>query len=265
VTAPRGRLAYTLRLTANSADLIGRFYGTFGTGAPAGQPDLGTLPVGTAIAAGVATNPAAIDSSWQSYQDLLGKYAVPPVDPNDPSFTAPSPSDMIDGLQQQFGIQLPQDLKTLVGTGVTAAVSADGLTGGSPKFVVQSRTDGAAAARVLDRIRQATEQPGGPGFPLRYQTSSNGLIVGNDPGYLAAVSASGGSKLSGLASFRQALPDRAGAQYTAFVNLDAIAASMRAGGASQDDLQAISAFSAAGLTVRISGNTADLHVRLLAH
>ena len=37
------------------------------------------------------------------------------------------------------------------------------------------------------------------------------------------------------------------------------------GGASQDDLQAISAFSAAGLTVRISGNTADLHVRLLAH
>ena len=55
------------------------------------------------------------------------------------------------------------------------------------------------------------------------------------------------------------------AQYTAFVNLDAVAASMRSGGASQDDLQTISAFSAAGLTLRVSGSTASLHVRVLTH
>jgi hypothetical protein len=260
---PTGRLAYTVRLTANSADLLGKVYGMSSSPTPAAQPDPGELPASTAIAVGIATSPASIDRSWQRYLDLLGKVGTPSS--VDPSFAAPSPSEMIDQLQQEFGVQLPGDLKTLVGTGVTAAVSADGLTGGSPKFVVQSHTDGAAAARVLDHVRQALEVPDGPGFPLQYQSTSNGLIVGNDPGYLAAVSSGSGPKLSGLAAFRQALPDRAGAEYTAFVNLDAIAASMRADGASQDDLQAISAFSAAGLTVRISGNTANLHVRLLAH
>ncbi len=260
---PTGRLAYTVRLTANSADLLGKVYGMSSSPTRATQPDPGELPTSTAIAVGVATSPAAIDRSWQRYEDLLGRFGAPPS--VDPSFAAPSPSEMIDQLQQQFGIQLPDDLKTLVGTGVTAAVSADGLTGGSPKFVVQSHTDGQAAAQVLDHIQQAMEAPGGPGFPLQYQSNSNGVIVGNDPGYLAAVNSGSGPKLSSLAAFRQSLPDRAGAQYTAFVNLDAIAASMRTSGASQDDLQAISAFSAAGLTVRISGNTADLHVRLLAH
>ena len=105
----------------------------------------------------------------------------------------------------------------------------------------------------------------GADFPVEYRATSNGLIVGNDPDYLAEVSSNGGAKLSSLAAFRQALPDRVGAEYAAFVNLDAIASSMRADGASQDDLQAISAFSAAGLTVRTSGTTPSLRIRLLAH
>jgi hypothetical protein len=263
VTAPRGRFAYTVRLTAHSADLIGKFYGGFGAGVPANQPDLGGLPVSTAMAVGMATNPAALDRAWQSYENALGQLGEPYNDPGQ-SGLAPDPLAMIDSLQQQFGIQLPADLETLVGTGVTAAVASDGLNGDMPKFVLQSRTDPAAATGVMDHIRQAVQAQGSD-FQIQYRATSNGLIVGDDPGYLAAVSSSSGPKLSGLAAFRQALPDRAGAQYTAFVNLDAIASSMRADGAGQSDLQAISAFSAAGLTVRISGNTANLHVRLLAH
>ena len=161
---------------------------------------------------------------------------------------------------------MPDDLKTLVGTGVTAAVSADGLTGGSPKFVVQSRTDGAAAAQVLDHVRQAFEQPGAPGLPVPVPGQLERPDLRQRPGLPGRRSGRPAAR-SCPAWRRSGSPsqDRAGAQYSAFVNLDAIAASMRTGGASQDDLQAISAFSAAGLTVRISGNTADLHVRLLAH
>ncbi|HET6209790.1 MAG TPA: DUF3352 domain-containing protein [Jatrophihabitans sp.] len=263
LAASSGRLAYTVRLSPHSADLIGKFYGSFGAGVPANQPDLGGLPANTAIAVGMATNPAALDRAWQHYEDVLGQLGEPYNDPSQ-SGMAPDPLAMVDSLQQQFGIQLPSDLETLVGTGVTAAVSSDGLNGDMPRFVVQSHTDPAAATNVMDHVRQAVQAQGSD-FPVQYRATSNGLILGDDAGYLAAVSSSSGPRLAGMAAFRQALPDRAGAQYTAFANLDAIATSMRTGGASQDDLQAISAFSAAGLTVRISGSTATLHVRLLAH
>jgi Protein of unknown function (DUF3352) len=262
--ATAGRLAYTVRLTADSADLVGKFYGLTSNGTPVANPDLSGLPVGTAIAAGIGTSPAAIDRAWKSYEGLLGQMGGAFSDPTQSGLATPDPSELIDSLQQEFGIRLPEDLKTLVGTGVTVAVATDGFNGDVPKFALQSRTNGPAAVVVLDRIRQAVEMQGAD-FPVEYRTTSNGLIVGNDPDYLAAVTASSGAKLSSLAGFRQSLPDRAGAQYTAFVNLDAIASSMRAGGASQDDLQAISAFSAAGLTVRTSGTTASLHIRLLAH
>jgi Protein of unknown function (DUF3352) len=262
--ATTARLAYTVRLTADSADLIGKFYGLSNTGTPVASPDLSGLPASTALAAGMGNSPAAIDRSWQRYQDLLSQLGGAFSDPTQSGLAAPDPSEMIDALQQEFGIRLPEDLKTLVGTGMTVAVAADGINADTPKFVLQSRTNGAAAVGVMDRIRQAVQEQGAD-FPVEYRATSNGLIVGNDPDYLAEVSSNGGPKLSSLAAFRQVLPDRVGAEYSVFVNLDAIASSMRADGASQDDLQAISAFSAAGLTVRASGTTASLHIRLLAH
>jgi hypothetical protein len=257
-----GRLAYTVRLTASSADLIGKFYGLSDSGAPVTSPDLGGLPAGTALAIGVGTSPAAIDRSWKRYEDLLSQLGGAFSDPNGSGMATPDPSEMLDALQQEFGIRLPDDLKTLAGTGVTVAVAADGLNGDMPKFALQSRTDGAAAVRVMDHIRRAVQEQGGD-FPIEYRATSHGLILGDDPDYLAMVSSGGGTRLSDLAAFRQSLPDRAGAQYTAFVNLDAVASSMRASGASQDELQVISVFSAAGVTMRTSGTTASLHVRLL--
>ena len=263
-TATTGRLAYTVRLTANSADLIGKFYGLTGSGTPVTSPELGGLPVGTALAISVGTNPTTIDHSWQRYQDLLSQLGGAFGDQGQSGLAAPDPSEMVDALQQEFGLRLPDDLKTLVGTGVTVAVSTDGLNGDMPKFVLQSHTNGAAAVQVMDNIRRAAEEQGAD-FPVEYRATSNGLIVGDDPDYLAAVSSGGGVTLSSWPAFRQSLPDRAGAEYTAFVNLDAVASSMRADGANQDELQAISAFSAAGVTMRTSGSTASLHVRLLAH
>jgi hypothetical protein len=49
------------------------------------------------------------------------------------------------------------------------------------------------------------------------------------------------------------------------VNLDAIAAELRAHGQSSDDLKTLEAFSAVGLTAKVQGGTATLRIRLLAH
>jgi hypothetical protein len=255
-----GRLAFTVRMTSNSADLIGKFYGLSGL-ASIPAPDLGALPAASAIGLGVAIDSGAVDRMWKQYRDLVGQFAGF-SDPNQPPA---SPDDALNSLQQQFGVRLPDDLKTLLGSGLSVSVEAHGLAGdGTLKFAVQTHTDGAAAARVMDNIRHAVEDQGGD-FPISYRATSTGLLVASDPGYLAAINAGSSPKLSGLASFRDALPDRAGATDTAFVNLDAIAAELRAHGQNSDDLKTLEAFSAVGLTMKVDGETATLRIRLLAH
>ena len=89
--ATTGRLAYTVRLTADSADLVGKFYGLSSTGTPVASPDLGGLPASTAMAAGMGTNPAAIDRSWQRYEDLLGQMGGTFSDPTQSGLVSPGP------------------------------------------------------------------------------------------------------------------------------------------------------------------------------
>jgi hypothetical protein len=177
---------------------------------------------------------------------------------------APGEPDPVQSIEQEYGLQLPGDLSTVLGSGADLSMAADGISGDSPKFAVRTRTDGAAAARVLDRIRRTTEAHGGD-FPLTYQTTPDGLSISNDPGYLASLTARGKPTLSGLKSFHSALPEASGANFVAFVNIDAIVAEMRTDPANTADVQTLSAFSAAGLTVRMTGTTASLYVRLLAH
>ena len=257
-----GRLAFTVRMTSNSADLIGKFYGLSGP-TSAAAPDLGGLPATSAVAASASLNSAAIDKMWSQYRDLLGEFVA--SSSPDETGVPPDPEDVLDALQQEFGVRLPDDLKTLLGSGISVSVDAHGLAGGStPKFAVQTHTDGAAAVRVMDNIRHALENSGAE-LPVNYRATSTGLLIASDPDYLATVNASSSPKLSGLSSFRQALPDRAGATETAFVNLDAIAAELRAQGRSSDDLKTLEAFSAVGLTAKVQGGTATLRIRLLAH
>jgi hypothetical protein len=255
-----GRLAFTVRMTSNSADLIGKFYGLSGL-ASIPAPDLGALPATSAIALGVALDSGAVDRWWKQYRDLVGQFAGF----SDPSQPSVSPDDALNSLEQQFGVRLPADLKTLLGSGLSVSMEAHGLAGdGAPKFAVQTHTDGAAAARVMDNIRHAMENDGAD-FPVSYRATATGLLVASDPDYLATVNAGSSPKLSGLASFRDALPDRAGATDTAFVNLDAIAAELRAQGQNSDDLKTLEAFSAVGLTMKVEGGTATLRIRLIAH
>lgn len=257
-----GRLAFTVRMTSNSADLIGKFYGLSGPASVA-APDLGGLPATSAIAAAAGVNGAAIDQMWKQYRDLLGEFVA--LSNPDEMGVPPDPDDVLDSLQQEFGVRLPDDLKTLLGSGISVSVDAHGLAGGStPKFAVQTHTDGAAAVQVMDNIRHAMENAG-TDFPVSYRATPTGLLVASDPDYLATINAGSSPKLSGLASFGQALPDRAGATEAVFVNLDAIAAELRTQGESSDDLKTLEAFSAVGLTAKVQGGTATLRVRLIAH
>lgn len=250
-----GRLAFTVRVTPNAIDLVGRVNGLTGATPSVAGPDLGSLPAGTAIAAAAGYHPTSIEQGWRQYQDLLDQTTGALGDPEQGS---------LQSMEQQYGLRLPADLTTVLGSGLILSVAGDGLASGAVKFAVQTHTDGPAAVRVLDRIRHATEA-NGLDFPLVYRATGTGLTVANDPGYLASLGARGGPTLSSLKSFRSALPEAAGANMAAFVNLDAIAAQLRTDPGNADDVQVLSAFSAVGLTVHTTAGSASLHLRLLAH
>jgi Protein of unknown function (DUF3352) len=254
-----GRVAFTIRVTPNAIDLVGRVNGMAGSSRSVAGPDLGSLPAGTAIAAAAGYDPASIEQSWRRYQDLLDQSGGLFGDPDQGGGP-----DMLQSMEEQYGLRLPADLTALLGSGLTFSMAADGLSSGAVQVAVQTRTDGPAAVRVLDRIRDTTEA-NGLDFPLTYRATANGLTVANDPGYLASLGATGGPTLSGLKSFRSALPEASGASMATFVNIDAIVAELRSDPDNTDDLQALSAFSAAGLTLHSTAGSASLHIRLLAH
>jgi hypothetical protein len=260
VSPQTGRVAFTIRVTPNAIDLVGRVNGMAG-GRSVASPDLGGLPASTALALGAGYDATAIDRNWQQFQDLLDQSGgllagQNPLQPGEP--------DPLQSFEQEFGLRLPADLSTVLGSGVTVSMAADGFSSDSPKFAVRTHTDGPAAARVLDRIRRTTEA-NGEDFPVIYQASQDGLTVSDDRSYLASLGATGKPTLSGLKSFRSALPEASGATVVAFVNIDAIVADARTDPANAEDVKALSAFSAFGLTLRMSADSASLHVRLLAH
>ncbi|HTZ42589.1 MAG TPA: DUF3352 domain-containing protein [Jatrophihabitans sp.] len=250
--APAGseRLAFTLRLQGNWADLTVKITG--GTAQPIRPAEsLGSLPATTAAAASLAYDASKIETRLQDYDLLLGSLPV--------AGKALAEGDPLTTLADRYGLSVPADLSTLLGTGVRASVDGDGLDSDNPKYAVHSSTDGAAATRVMDRIRAAA----GGSLPFTYRSDSTGFAVGSDAAYLAKVSAGSGPTLSSRPEYRQALPDASGAGLITFVDFDAVRRSLaRSGTTALDHLES---FRSAGLTVGDVDGTPTVHLRLLAH
>ncbi|MDQ2837785.1 MAG: DUF3352 domain-containing protein [Actinomycetota bacterium] len=251
-----GRLAFTTRFAGNNVDLVIKMFGTSpSAGSATALPDIGALPASTAIGAAFSNAGSKVDQQWQGFLRQLSAQQVA---------GGPSPSDMIDSLQRESGISLPGDLVTLLGSELTLSVDADGLDAGNPKVAIRTKTDGPAAVRVLDKISR-TLHLHHLDFPLFYGPTSDGLIAASDQQYLASLGSPSGPRLSGVAGFRAALPELAGASAAAFVNFDAITAALRSNGANPGDLTVLSSLSALGMTVHSSGAVSTISIRLVMH
>lgn len=252
--ADTGRLAFTVRFSSGSADLTARTFGTPGGRSVATQAAaaLGALPASTAAALNVSIAPGTVDKAWEQASGSLsaglgaqaGGEEFPQV------------------LADEFGLNLPSDLDTLLGRNLTLAVDGNGLAGQDnvPSIGIITQGDGPAAGDVLKKVAAATAQFGG-GQPFVYRTSPTGVAAATNQSYLDELGQASGPTLGNTAAFRAALPDLAGATAAGYLNFDLIAAAMRQSGASADDLRVISGFSALGFTVNADGS---IHVRLLA-
>jgi hypothetical protein len=226
-------------------------YGQPASPATAAPLNIGDLPASTAVAIQASGLSGRIDSGWAQFQDQLSQFSNP--DGEDPA-----------AVLDQLGISMPGDLDTLLGSDVLVAVDSKNITGDNvPEIGVLTRTDGQAATKVLDRLREHLTDNGGD-FPLHYRATPSGVVAATDEQYLAKLLNPSGDRLSKVAGFRQAVPDLKGASAAAFVNLDAICADLRAHGANSQDLRQLAAFRAIGLTVATAGGVSTLHVRLVA-
>ncbi|MEO6701774.1 MAG: DUF3352 domain-containing protein [Jatrophihabitantaceae bacterium] len=247
-----GRLAYTVRFSAKAVELIAKSFGqqTSQLTRPSGLTGIADLPASTGLALQTTGLAGQLDKSWQQLNARLG--SLPGV--------AGAPVDPFTMWQQQFGLDLPGDLDTLLGSSQLLAVDAASFGGHQgPRVGVRTWTDGKAAVGVLDKLAAGF----GPSFPVHYRVTDDGVVAGTDDGYLTSLTAPTGPRLATVAGFKDALPDLAGAPVAGYLNLDAIAASLRANGADSQTLQQLAPFRAVGMTVRQAGGISTIRLRLV--
>jgi hypothetical protein len=246
-----GRFVATLRFTGANLQLTGRVTGGKPSAAVTGGTGVEQLPTTTAVAVGASTSAATITKGYQQTQAQLkatgGARAV---------------QELQQGLRQ-FGLKLPQDLSSLLGTKFAVAyggTSADG----EPQIGLRSNASETKAGPVLDKVGIALRSAGAP-FELHHVRAGSGYAVALDPAYARQLAAAGG--LGANPAFRAAAPDAGSANLVIYLNVARLLAGGGGspfGSASGSANANLAALSAVGLTAHQgSDGTATFHLNVV--
>jgi Protein of unknown function (DUF3352) len=179
-----------------------------------GAPSLAELPDSTAAAFTMSFRDGWLEDWVGSLGDLFGGAAA----------GGPGGGDLWQDLEGQTGLQLPEDIETLLGDGLR--VSVDGsvdvadLDGSDvPQAPVGIRINGdeTEIVRVLDRLRAL--MPAGSDDVLLQRTGQGYVVLGLDPAYLDQLTAPGG--LGDDDTFAAVMPEADRVSGGVYVNFDA--------------------------------------------
>ncbi|HEY3561991.1 MAG TPA: DUF3352 domain-containing protein [Kribbella sp.] len=200
------------------------------------------LPDSTAGAIAISGGDTMIDTAWKQVQKAGGDNL----------------QSTIDQIAEQTGLKLPDDLKTLVGKNVAAAIDKD--TEGGPKVALRMQTDPAKAEPVLQKLVQLLNRSEeGSRIPVKTAKSDDTLVAATDEEYAQQVLK--GGNLGATDSFKQALPDAKGAVMIGYVDFGALSAFSDRVGDSKD----LAALKSAGVVTRSTGDgEAELTLRVVA-
>jgi hypothetical protein len=179
-----------------------------------GAPALGDLPASTAAAFTVSFPENWLQDWMTSMGDLLGGGA-----------SGGGSEDLWKDLEAATGLQLPEDIETLLGDGLRVSVDSSLDTGALqgpevPAVPVGIRINGDAAEidRVLDTL--LAQVPPGRLDALKRTSGDGYVVLGLDQAYVDTLS-SGGGGLADDASFRKVVPEADRVSGGVFVNFDA--------------------------------------------
>jgi hypothetical protein len=179
-----------------------------GGSAAQGGPDVSTLPGTTAAVLSVALRDGWLDSFTEGLRSSLGS----------------DYDQMLAQGEQATGLQLPEDIETLLGDGVSLSVDAGtdlkALTESPDPSKVPAglriQGDPAKITPIIDKLKAAA----GPSGDLVKVASGDGVVaVGLDQAYVSQLLAKG--NLGGVSAFDDVVPEPDRANAVVFVNFDA--------------------------------------------
>ena len=171
-------------------------------------PDVTTLPGSTAVALSVALQDGWLDDSMTGFRSTFGD-----------GF-----DDAMAQAEQQTGLQLPEDVETLLGEGVSISVDSSAdleaiAKAPDPASIpagVRITGDAAKITAVIDKLKAAA----GPRSDVVVVRSRGDLVaVGTDRGYVDSLLQDG--DLGDSAAFREVVPEAGRASGVFFVDFDA--------------------------------------------
>lgn len=179
-----------------------------------GAPALGDLPASTAAAFTVSFPDNWLQDWMTSMGDLLGGGAA-----------GGGSEDLWKDLEAATGLQLPEDVETLLGDGLRVSVDSsldtaalDGPDVPAVPIGIRINGDAAEIDRVLDTL--LAQVPAGELDELKRTSGDGYVVLGLDQAYVDTLS-SGGGGLADDPSFRAVVPEADRVSGGVFVNFDA--------------------------------------------
>lgn len=188
------------------------------------------LPNTTAGAIAISGGESLIDTAWQQVQKAGGENVQP----------------MLERIAQETGLKLPDDLKTLAGKNLAAAIDKE--TADGPKIAVRMQTDPAKAEQVVGKLTTLLRERSSENIPIKTVKNNDSLVVATSEEYGQQVLQ--GGNLGDTENFKQALPDTKGAVMIGYVDFEA-AGSLSSRFADDKDLAALRS---AGVVARSTGD-----------
>jgi hypothetical protein len=214
-----------------------------------------TLPANTALAFGLA-----LPAGWlQSVADAMAP-AVSPGQTGD---------ELLAQVEQETGLDLPEDFEALTGDSIALAVSGDidiekVINTGDPsslEFGVKVKGDATKANAVLDKLRAQM----GPQSSLLGSKDADGyFVVGPNDSYLATLLGNG--KLGDSDTFKDVVPHAADSSSVLFLDFDTddnwLVNALKDAGAPAEVTDNVEPLSAFGLSAWLDGDVSHALVKL---
>ena len=171
----------------------------------------------------------------------------------------PTYKHMVAQATDELGLDLPGDLKTLLGSELELSIG--GHVQESPTFVAAATSkDAATAAAAKDRLAAIVDSAGAPQDLLAARVDGNTLYVGSSQ---EAVDGAGDGKLAADPLFAQAVADPGSAEVLAFFDLTGVWKSLESGVLHGSANKEFEHLAAVGFSGRHSGGDSSFTLRIV--
>ena len=199
------------------------------------------LPDTTAAAIAVSGGENLVDTMWQQVEKAANGNL----------------KEITEQITQETGLNLPDDLKSLLGKNLAVAIDKDASDG--PKIAARMETDPAKAEPVVEKLTTLLRERSEANVPIESAKDDDTLVLATAKDYAEEVLK--GGNLGGSENFKQALPDTKGAVMIGYVDFEAAGSLSERFTSSKD----VAALRSAGIVTRSTGDgQADFTFRVVA-